>query len=246
LIDPRKAGIKKKLSKVRRIIIFASAKGGVGKSLLASTTSLLLAKEGFKTGLLDLDFHGASAHISLGTALTLPEESMGILPLEVAFGLGFMSIAVFAGERSVPLRGTAVSDALTELLCTTEWGARDFLIVDTPPGMGDQALDVMRYLSRGEIYLISTPSKMSVAVVKRLLSLLLELEIPVRGIIENMATDRLSPVTREIAKPYAVPLAGSIPYMADIEEAIGFPNLLVAGELAGHLQSILSDLKASL
>lgn len=209
----------------------------MGKSACAATTALLLARRGFRTGLLDLDFHGASAHLFVNAPAGLPHENRGILPHSAAFGLGFMSIASFTGEQAVPLRGDDISNALIELLTVVIWGRRDFLIVDMPPGIGDELLDLHRLVDGADTVVIGTPSQVALKVVRRLLLLLAELVVPVRGIIENMTTDRtaMSRMTTDLSVPYL----GALPFDPELEESIGVPEKLLQTAFARKLEKIL-------
>ena len=252
MIDPRLAIIDKRLSGIEEILVFASSKGGVGKSICAAASALLMAKKGLRTGLLDLDFHGASAHIFVNAPLALPEESHGILPHKAAFNLGFMSIAGFTGENPVPLRGKEVSNAIIELLTVTVWGKRDVLIVDMPPGIGDEIMDLIRLVKRFKIIVISSPSLVSERIVRRLLELLQELKVPVCGLLENMSLNehadsatnaRQTSPSRQMAQNMSVPFLGSIPFFPDLENSIDKPRELVTTEFARLLDKILSDLK---
>jgi len=244
-LDPRTSIIDKRLSSVKRIIVFASGKGGVGKSSLSTVSSLLLAKQGYKTGLLDFDFHGASDHLFLGAELSFPEESYGILPHQLAFGLKFMSIAFFTGEHGVPLRGPDITNAILELLTVTIWGDLDYLVVDMPPGIGDEVLDLIRFMHRSEIVIVSSPSVVSVKVVKRLLDVFLHLKMPVAGIVENLRKPENSPLhgsEKELAGDLQLPFLGSIPIIADYEDSIGNPEELVEGGFAREVAKILARL----
>ena len=227
--DPRSSIIDKRLAEVQRILMFASSKGGVGKSVCAAAAALLLARQGLRVGLLDLDFHGASAHIILGAPIGLPEESGGILPQTIAYDLAFMSIAEFTGENPVPLRGEEISNALIELFTITLWEKRDYLIIDMPPGIGDELLDVIRLIRRAEAVVVTTPSLVAEKVVGRLLDFLGELNIPIRGVIENM-------------QPGRRPNGTGIPFYPDLEEALGKPDKLVTSGFAGALEGILAKL----
>lgn len=244
-IDPRVSIIDKRLSSVKRIVVFASGKGGVGKSSLSTVSSLLLAKQGYRTGLLDFDFHGASDHLFLGADLSFPEESYGILPHKLAFGLRFMSIAFFTGEHGVPLRGPDITNAILELLTVTIWDKLDFLIVDMPPGIGDEVLDLIRFMNRSEIVIVTSPSVVSVKVVKRLLDVFLHLKMPMLGIVENLRRPEavsLNLSEIELARERRIPFLGSIPAIADFEEAIGNPELLVSGGFGLEAARILAQL----
>jgi ATP-binding protein involved in chromosome partitioning len=243
MIDPRLCVIERRLSSIRRILVFSSGKGGVGKSICSSVASLILAHRELRVGLLDLDFHGASTHIFLGASLGFPEESHGLLPLSVDEGLQFMSIAAFTGERAVPLRGDDVSNALIELLTVTIWGELDYLIVDMPPGIGDEVLDLIRFMGRSEVVVISTPSVVSVRVVGRLLRMFLELEVKVRGIIENMCFNSMgSDLQRGLAETLGIKHLGTIPYFPNLEDAIGSPRALLESRFGLAMEGILSSL----
>ena len=244
-LDPRVSVIDKRLSPVKRIIVFASGKGGVGKSSLSTVSALLLAKQGFKTGLLDFDFHGASDHLFLGADLSFPEESYGILPHRLAFGLKFMSIAFFTGEQGVPLRGPDITNTILELLAVTIWDKLDYLVVDMPPGIGDEVLDLIRFINRSEIIIVTSPSIVSVRVVKRLLDVFLQLKMPVLGVVENLRSPEavsLNLSESELAGEHRVPFLGSIPVLTDFEGAIGSPEQLAEGGFGREAARILEKI----
>jgi len=241
MIDPRPAVIRKRLAPIRRILAFASAKGGVGKSVCSVLSALALRDGGRRVGLLDLDFQGASAHLLLGAELRFPEEEGGIRPLRVRGSLDFMSFAAFSRERAVPLRGREVSDALVELLAVTVWDPLDFLVVDMPPGIGDELLDVLRLLPWPEFVIIATPSAFALQVVERLLALLQELRLPVRGIVENMARPGGGAAVAALAARYSLALLGSIPYLPEIESLLSSPDPL-AGVLGEPMRRVARKL----
>jgi ATP-binding protein involved in chromosome partitioning len=232
VIDPRPEVVGRRLAPVRRILAFSSAKGGVGKSLCSVLTALALARQGRRAGLLDLDFQGASAHLLLGVQPRFPEERGGIRPLRARGELDFMSFAAFSRENAVPLRGAEVSEALLEMLAVTVWEPLDFLLLDMPPGIGDELLDLLRLLPRTEFVVVATPSLLALQVVERLLGLLEELALPVRGLIENMARPggTAGSSVAAAAGRRRLPLLGRVPYLPEIE------TLLASGDpLAGPL-----------
>jgi ATP-binding protein involved in chromosome partitioning len=245
VIDPRPAILRKRLSRIGRILAFCSAKGGVGKSVCAAASALVLRDLGRRAGLLDLDFQGSTAHLLLGAPPGFPEELAGLKPRSVA-GVQLMSIALFSGERPVPLRGIEVTEAFLELLAVTVWDELDFLVIDLPPGIGDEVLDLLRFLDRAEYLVLSTPSRLSIGVVGRLLALFQELRVPVRGLIETMApaggampvADDAGPV-RGLACRYHLDYLGAVPYVPNLDEAIGSPPALLAGGVGQALRRIL-------
>jgi len=235
VIDPRPEVIARRLAPVRRILAFSSAKGGVGKSVCSVLSALALRRAGRRVGLLDLDFQGASAHLLLGAELRFPEEQGGIRPLRARESVDFMSFAAFSRESAVPLRGGEVSEALLEMLAVTIWEPLDFLLLDMPPGIGDELLDVLRLLPSAEFVVVATPSALALQVVERLLALLEELRLPVRGLIENMArsgadgcveTETAGRGVAAAARRHRLPLLGSVPYLPEIEELLASPDPL--------------------
>jgi ATP-binding protein involved in chromosome partitioning len=229
-IDPRPSVIELRLKKVKRIIAVTGWKGGIGKSVTACTLALLLAKKGFKTGLFDLDFAGASDHLILGAKGLFPKEEKGLEP-PLLEGVKFMSVVFFSENKAVPLRGANVSDAIIELLAITQWGELDFLVLDMPPGINDAALDVMRFARKAEVLAVTTPSVIARDVLERSLKLYQGLKVPVLGVVENMSGG---------AKPTGA--AASIKYDRGLEKALGRPEALLKTAFAADLARALKTL----
>ncbi|GAB6135844.1 Mrp/NBP35 family ATP-binding protein [Thermococcus prieurii] len=241
MIDPREIAINARLEKVKRIIPVVSGKGGVGKSLISTTLALALAEKGYKVGLLDLDFHGASDHVILGfEPKEFPEEDKGVVPPTV-HGIKFMSIAYYTENRPTPLRGKEISDALIELLTITRWDELDYLVIDMPPGLGDQLLDVLRFLKRGEFLVVATPSKLALNVVEKLIQLLLEEKHKVLGVVENMKLDNEEDV-RKLAERYNVPYLIGIPFYPDLDTKVGNVEELMKTEFAEKVKELAGKL----
>ncbi len=240
-IDPREIAINARLENVKRIIPVVSGKGGVGKSLVSTTLALILAEKGYRVGLLDLDFHGASDHVILGfEPKEFPEEDRGVVPHTV-HGIKFMTIAYYTEDKPTPLRGKEVSDALIELLTITRWDELDYLVIDMPPGLGDQLLDVLRFLKRGEFLVVATPSKLALNVVRKLVQLLLEERHRVLGIVENMKLDEEKDV-EALAKEFRIPYIGGIPFYPDLDARIGNVHELMKTEFAEKIREIAGKL----
>jgi ATP-binding protein involved in chromosome partitioning len=236
-MEPRTSVIEKRLKNIRRIIAVASGKGGVGKSLVASSLALHLTQKGCKVGLLDLDLYGPSSHIILGINDEFPAEEKGIIPPKV-HGISFMSIVYFTQEKPSPLRGVDISNIILELLAITQWGSLDYLIIDMPPGIGDETLDVIRYMKKSEFLVVTTPSKVAMGAVSKLLKILLEINKPVLGVIENMTMTDSSFIEEEVKK-LKVRYLGKIRFDETLEEAIGNADRLSETSAMKNLSVIL-------
>ncbi len=237
MIDPRTSVITERLAHVERIVAVSSGKGGVGKSMVATALALSLAREGCRVGLFDLDFTGPSTHIILGTPSNLqPKEEKGIVPPNFE-GLSYMSLVYFVGDHPVPLRGVDTSNALIELLSVTQWGTLDFLVIDMPPGIGDAVLDLIRLVKRIEFLIITTSSLLAFEVVKKQVSLLCELHMPIVGIVENMKMDKANAVELA-AQKLGLRYLGTIRYDAAVEAAIGNPQKLLETAVGRAMEQI--------
>jgi len=235
--DPRLSIIDERLRRVKRILIVASGKGGVGKSLLATALSLMLSRSGRKVGLLDLDFHGPSCHIILGAKGITPVEEKGIIPPEIQ-GLRFMSVVYYIDEKPLPLRGTETSNAFVELLTITRWGRLDYLIVDVPPGIAEEVLDIIRLIKRGKFLIVATPSPLALQTVARLIKLLREQRVPILGLVENMRFLDTNSV-EELAKSFDITFLGHIPFDPGLEPSLGSPEKLLETKFARAVANIM-------
>ncbi|MEM3798244.1 MAG: P-loop NTPase [Candidatus Bathyarchaeia archaeon] len=236
MVDPRVNIINKRLKDVKRVIAVSSGKGGVGKSLVASTLALTLADKGYKVGLFDADFTSPSTHRILGIKKLQIKEEKGIIP-SLVHGIKYMSIVAFSGEKALPLRGVDISNALIELLSTTLWGGLDFLIIDMPPGISDVTLDLIKLVKKMEFLIVSTPSLLAWETVKKLLTLIKELKVPVLGVIENMKTKKETSI-KNLAVATGVSFFGEIPFDPEIEDALGNAASLSQTVFAGKMAEI--------
>ncbi len=234
--DPRTSVIGERLKGIHRIIAVSSGKGGVGKSLVATSLALSFARKGFKVGLFDLDFTSPSTHLILGAKKNQPTEDKGLIPPKVE-GLEYMSLVYYVGDQAAPLRGEDTSNALIELLAVTLWKELDYLIIDTPPGIGDAMLDLVRLVPRIEFLIVTTSSQLAFETVKKQVRLLQELKVPIVGIIENMKMTQTKNVERQ-TEALGLKFLSEIPYDPTVEAAIGYPDKLLTTELAKKIQKI--------
>jgi ATP-binding protein involved in chromosome partitioning len=237
-MEVRTSVIKKRLSKVKRIISVASGKGGVGKSLVACSLALSLSKKGYKVGLLDLDLYGPSSHVILGiNDFSFPEEEKGILPYDIS-GIKFMSIVYFSEDKPAALRGMDITNIIIELLAITRWGELDFLIIDMPPGIGDETLDVISLVKKSEFMVVTTPSKVALAAVDKLLNILYELKLPIVGIVENMQIND-SNLIKNYSKDKGYKYLGIVSFDPDLEDSIGAPEKLMKTDFMKDFKGVV-------
>jgi ATP-binding protein involved in chromosome partitioning len=229
------------MKNIERIIAVSGGKGGVGKSLFASTLALVLEKRRVKVGLFDLDFTSPSTHVILGVHDLQPKEEKGIVPPNF-HGIEYMSMIYYSGSNSAPLRGADISNALMELLTIVTWGRLDFLILDMPPGISDVTLDLLRLVRNTEFLIVTTPSKLAFETVKKLTSLLQEMRTRVIGIVENMTTNKSGLIETE-TKKLGLTFLGRIPMDMEVEESLGKTDRLMATKFAKEVGLIASTIE---
>ncbi len=229
-LDPRRVAVRKMLGRVKRVVSVVSTKGGVGKSMISVTFALILSRRGYRVGLLDLDLHNPSAHVILGEC-GAPSEDRGILPPEV-HGLKFVSIVHFSDGRPVFLRGGEISDTIVELLSVSQWGSLDFLIVDMPPGSGDELLETIKLLQGLEVLAVSTPSKLAREAVEKMVAMLEEMGVRVVGVVENMVPPGSLGERDER-------VLGKIRFDGRVEEAIGKVEELLSTDFAMDVERVV-------
>lgn len=175
------------LAGVKNVIAVASGKGGVGKSTLAANLAVALAARGWKTGLLDADIYGPSLPVLFGLSGKPDIVDGKIQPVE-KFGVRLMSIGLLVDkDQALAWRGPMVMGALRQLIGDVDWGTLDFLIIDTPPGTGDAHLTLAQSRRLTGAIIVSTPQEMALADVRRGVELFRKVNVPVLGVIENMA-----------------------------------------------------------
>jgi ATP-binding protein involved in chromosome partitioning len=238
--DPRISVINERLSEIRNIIAVSSGKGGVGKSLTSSVLALALVKKGYRVGLFDLDFTSPSTHIILGIQGIQPKEEKGLVP-PLVHGLEFMSIVYYSGDYASPLRGADISNALIELLSITTWGKLDFLVIDMPPGIGDATLDIIRLIKRIRFLVITTSSQLAFETVRKLVTLLSDLKVPVNGVVENMKMTK-SNYIEEHTKKLDVRFLGEISFDETIEKSLGRVDALLKTAFSKKIQDVASKI----
>jgi Mrp family chromosome partitioning ATPase len=183
--------IKRNISSIKHKIIVMSGKGGVGKSTISSNLSVFLSNEGFKTGLLDIDLHGPSIPKLLGLSGNSFEIIADkIIPVDYSstlkvFSIGFM---LKSENESIIWRGPKKHSMIRQFLKDVEWSNLDYLIIDSPPGTGDEQLSIIQSIDDLDgAVLVTTPQDISLIDVRKSINFCRQLKLPIIGLIENMS-----------------------------------------------------------
>ena len=224
----------------RTLIAVGSGKGGVGKSTVAANLAIALSKAGRKVGLVDADVYGPSQPTLLGSDAKPTAENDRLIPVE-AQGLRFLSLGhLVAPGHALAWRGPMATGALARLM-DADWGDADVLVVDMPPGTGDVQLSLIQKSRPDGAVVVSTPQDLSLIDATRAIDLFRKMDVPVLGIIENMA-GYICPHCGEGSDPFGsggaeaaaseigVPFLGRLPLSPAIRTASDAGNPPAAGE----------------
>jgi len=216
--------IEENLKHVRHKIAILSGKGGVGKTTVAVNLAVSLAMKGYETGLLDADIHGPNVPKMLGIEHeNIYGNEEGMEPIKVKPHLKAISLALLL-EKDAPViwRGPLKMTAIKQFIGEVKWGDLDFLIVDLPPGTGDEPLSIAQLIKKSNAIVVTTPQDVALLDSRRAVNFALHLGMNVLGIIENMSGFRCPHCGKEInlfkmgggehaAKELGVDFLGRIP-----------------------------------
>jgi Mrp family chromosome partitioning ATPase len=187
----RKKAIDERMSRIRHKILVLSGKGGVGKSTVAVNIAASLALNGKRVGLMDIDIHGPSVSSLVHVKQVVgPSPDGGIQPLEAMEGLKVMSIGYMMQNREAAIiwRGPMKHGMIGQFLGEVEWGDLDILVVDSPPGTGDEPLSVAQMIENLDgAVIVTTPQAVAIDDVRRSISFCRKLNLHVIGVVENMS-----------------------------------------------------------
>lgn len=240
----------KPIEGIKNIIGVASGKGGVGKSTTSINLALSLALAGARVGLLDADIYGPNQPHMLGIKQK-PEmtQDKKLIPIE-RYGIKSMSMGYLVAEGTPMVwRGPMVSQALNQLLYDSVWGELDYLVVDLPPGTGDISLTLAKKAPVSGIVIVTTPQDVALLDANKALQMFNKLQVPVLGVIENMATHVCTQCGHEeaifgaaggeaLAEKSQLPLLGRLPLALKIRQAsdAGQPIVMQASE-TGYIEA---------
>ncbi len=219
------ADIAATISGVTYPLFVMSGKGGVGKSSVSVNLAVALAEKGFKVGLLDVDLHGPSVANLLGLAqgLEMDEESEKLIPATYSKNLSVLSMDSLLRNKDTAIlwRGPKKTSAIRQFIGDVEWGKLDFLVIDSPPGTGDEHMTILKTIPNALCIVVTTPQEISLADVRKAMNFLQHVQGKVLGIVENMSglscphCGKDIPLFKrgggsELAKRYQVPFLGAI------------------------------------
>ncbi|MBA4393892.1 MAG: ATP-binding protein [Desulfobacca sp.] len=226
----KKAKIRETMALIKNKLLILSGKGGVGKSTMAVHLAVALSERGFSTGLLDIDLHGPSIPKMLGlTSERVTAEGSLLKPIVYDNRLKVISMASILDDQNTAViwRGPRKGSAIRQLLGDVLWGPLDFLIIDAPPGTGDESLSVAQLIPGVKAIVVTTPQQVAIQDVRRSLQFLDKVSLPIMGVIENMSglicphchnkIDLFKQGGGEaLAKEWEVPFLGKIPLEPDL------------------------------
>ncbi len=183
--------IAQRMAQIEHTIAVISGKGGVGKTTLATAIANRLASEGFAVGLLDTDITGPNAPLMMGVEGQRPTmDGEAIVPVVSATGVKIMSMGMLAEDRDTPViwRGPLRGMAVRQFVADVQWGKLDYLIIDLPPGTGDEALTVAQSLPGIDgVVVVTTPQEVSLEDGRKAINFARRLQLEVLGVVENMS-----------------------------------------------------------
>jgi len=224
---------------IKNVIGVISGKGGVGKSTVTGIMATMLAKKGYKVGVLDADITGPSMPRFFGvnnkraTIIPIENDMVRFEPVETENGIKVISMNLLTAVEDEPViwRGPVITGVLKQMFIETNWGELDYLLIDMPPGTGDIALTVMQEFLINEIIIVSTPQDMVSMIVKKVVIMAQKMNVKIKGVVENMAYINCPECDKKIrvfskksseenAEYLGVPLIGELPINIELTEAL--------------------------
>lgn len=183
--------IKERLHNIKNKILVMSGKGGVGKSSVAAHLAVGLARKGHRVGLMDVDLHGPSIPRMLGLEGSLRPSMQGnkMLPVQYLPNMEVMSIEVLLDDKDAatiwrgPLKGGVIKQFISDI----EWMNLDYMVIDSPPGTGDEPLTVAQTISDAKALIVTTPQEVSLADVRKSINFCRHVKMEILGLVENMS-----------------------------------------------------------
>ncbi len=254
-----------KMNRIKHKIVVMSGKGGVGKSTVAVNLAAAFAESGLKVGLLDVDIHGPSIPTLLGLVGAAPEvQNRSIIPIGYGSGLQVMSIGFLLQnpDDAVIWRGPMKISVIKQFLKDVNWGDLDILVVDSPPGTGDEPLSVCQMIPNIDgAVIVTTPQNLAITDVRKSVTFCRKVGLPVAGVIENMSGIICPDCGKDIklfksggaedmAKQMDIPFLGRLPMepgiMISSDEGVPFMLNKIESPAKDEFRKIVASLKSQM
>jgi ATP-binding protein involved in chromosome partitioning len=246
--------IESSLSKIKHKLIVMSGKGGVGKSSIAANIAVGLSKKGYKTGLMDVDLHGPSIAGIMGV-----EGLLEITPDKFAIpklvnGLKVVSMQSLLNkedrDKAVIWRGPAKTGVIRQFIGDVQWGELDYLIIDSPPGTGDEPLSVAQSVSDAQAIIVTTPQDVALSDVRKSINFCKIVNLKILGLVENMGPFACPCCGKTIelfkcgggertANQMAIPFLGTIPFDPSVVKACDMGTPVLGHDTKGEFSKSL-------
>jgi Mrp family chromosome partitioning ATPase len=188
--EEQDASVRNSLGRIKNKFIVMSGKGGVGKTSTTVNLSIALARKGFQVGIMDVDLHGPDVPRMLGLE-GMPDlnSNRKLTPLRYSDRLGVISMESFLPQRddAIIWRGPLKFSAIRQFIADVEWGDLDFLVIDAPPGTGDEPLTVAQQIPDAQAIIVTTPQEVALADVRKSISFCRTVKLEIFGLVENMS-----------------------------------------------------------
>ncbi len=244
-----------KRSNIKHVVGVVSGKGGVGKSLVTSLLASEMNKRGHKVAILDADVTGPSIPKSFGVDARLTADADGINPAKSESGIELMSVNLMLPEGDMPVawRGPVVSGAIKQFWQEVNWGDVDYMFVDMPPGTSDVFLTVFQSLPVDGIVTVSAPQELVAMIVGKAVNLARSMEVPVVGLVENMAYFKCDDCGKEhhifgepqgaaVAEKYQIPAVATLPMDPNFARLVD-EGRVEAYDVEGALDGIIEQIE---
>lgn len=238
--------VKKALSQIKQKLVVMSGKGGVGKTSVSVNLAMALAEKGYSVGIMDVDVHGPDVPRMLGlSGLMATGDGEKLAPMRYSDKLSAISIEALMPNKdeAVIWRGPLKHSAITQFIGDVNWGPLDFLIVDSPPGTGDEPMSVAQTIPEAKAIIVTTPQEVALSDVRKSITFCKRVKMEVFGLIENMSGyacphcgETIDPFGtgggEKTAGQFDLPFLGRIPFD---------PNLVKAGDAGEAFQKSYQD-----